>query len=67
MVRPPRPTLDDLVGSTDDRDGIVTAHIGNGYSLRQIATHLGRSVTTAHGRVHASGDGRRSSSALGVR
>ena len=37
--------------------GIVTAHIVHGYSLREIATHLGCSVTTVHRRVHACGDG----------
>ena len=42
----------------------VIAHIGHGYGLREIATHLGCSVTTFHRRVHACGDGRRSSSAL---
>ncbi len=42
----------------------VIAHIEHGYSLREIATHLGCSVTTVHRRVDASGDGRRSSSAL---
>jgi REP-associated tyrosine transposase len=52
MVRPPRPTLEELVGSVDDREGISTAHIGHGYSLRQIATHLDCSVTTVHRRVH---------------
>ena len=28
----------------------VIAHIGHGYSLRKIATHLGCSVTTVHRR-----------------
>ena len=60
MVRPPRPTLAELVGSTDDYEGIVTAHLEHGYSLRQIATHLGCSVTTVHRRVHARGAERRS-------
>ncbi len=64
MVRPPRPTLGDLVALTDDREGIVTAHIVHGYSLREIATHLGCSVTTIQRCVHACGDGVRSSSAL---
>ena len=52
MVRPPRPTLASVVCSVDDREGIATAHLGHGYSLRQIATHLGCSVTTVHRRVH---------------
>ena len=64
MMRPPRPTLGHVVGSVDDRDGIVTAHIGHGYSLRQIATCLGCSVTTVHRRVQARGDERRSLPAL---
>ncbi|MEI7993092.1 MAG: transposase, partial [Actinomycetota bacterium] len=56
MVRRPRPALAELVDTVDDREGIATAHIGHGYSLRQIATHLGCSVTTVHRRVHAGGD-----------
>jgi AraC-like DNA-binding protein len=64
MVRPPRPTLEGLVGSTNDGEGLVAAHIVHGYSLREIATHLGCSVTTVHRRVHAGGDGVRSWSAL---
>ena len=56
MVRPPRPTLAEIVGSVDDREGIATAHIGHGYSLREIATHLGCSVTTVHRRVHDGGN-----------
>ena len=58
MLRPPRPALTDLVGTVDDRAGIVTAHIGHGYSLRQIATHLCCSVTTVHRRIHNAGDER---------
>jgi len=64
MVRPPRPKLAELVGTVDDRGGIVAAHIGHGYSLRQIATHLGCSVTTVHRRVHGRDDEQRSSPAL---
>ena len=30
----------------------MIAHIEHGYSLREIATHLGCSVTTVHRRVH---------------
>lgn len=48
MVRPPRPTLAEVVSRVDDREGILAAHIGHGYSLRQIATHLGCSATTVH-------------------
>jgi hypothetical protein len=44
--------------------GIVTAHIVHGYSLREIATHLGCSVTTVHRRIRACGDAGRGSSAL---
>jgi REP element-mobilizing transposase RayT/AraC-like DNA-binding protein len=64
MVRPPRPTLADIVCSVDDRAGVARAHIGHGYSLRQIATHLGCSVTTVHRRVHGRDHEQRSSSAL---
>ena len=42
----------------------VIAHIEHGYSLREIATSLGCSVTTVHRRVYACGDGGRSSPAL---
>ena len=56
MMRPPRPMLEELVGSVDDCDGIAAAHIGHGYSLRQIATRLGCSVTTVHRRAHADAD-----------
>ena len=66
MVRPPRPTLEDLVSSVDDREGIVAAHSGHGYSLRQLATHLGCSVTTVHRLVHADGDEGRGLIALAV-
>ena len=66
MVRPPRPALAELVGSTDDREGIVAAHIGHGYSLRQIAARLGCSVTTVQRRVHADGDEGRGLIALAV-
>jgi transposase len=39
----------------------VIGHIEHGYSLREIATRFGLSVTTVHRRVHACGDGGRSS------
>ena len=35
----------------------VIAHIEHGYSLREIATHLGCSLSTVHRCVHAGGDG----------
>jgi len=57
--RLPRPTLAEIVGSVDDREGIATAHIGHGYSLREIATHLGCSVTTVHRRAHDGGNAER--------
>jgi transposase len=41
----------------------VIEHIEQGYSLREIATRFGRSVTTVHRRVHACGDWGRSWSA----
>ncbi len=59
MVRPPRPTLGEIVASVDDHEGIAAAHVGHGYSLRQVATHLGCSVTTVHRRVHDRRDKRR--------
>ena len=66
MTRPPRPALVELVAAVDDREGITTAHIGHGYSLRQIATHLRCSVTTVHRRVHVGGDRRRGATDPGV-
>lgn len=50
-VRPHRPDLADLVSGRDDRAGIVCAYIEHGYSMRQIATHVGCGVTTIHRRV----------------
>jgi len=66
MVRPPRPALAELVGTVDDREAIATAHIGHGYSLRQIATHLGCSVTTVHRRIHDRAQGPGSSPVHGA-
>ncbi len=40
------------------------SHTEYGYSLREVATHLGCSVTTVHRRVHAGGDVGRGSLAL---
>ena len=40
--------------------------IEHSYSSREIATHLGCSVTTVHRRVHACGDGRRETEFVGT-
>lgn len=50
-VRPRRPDLADLVSSPDDGAAILRAFTEHGYSMRQIATHLGCGVTTIHRRV----------------
>ncbi len=45
------PPLDDLVSSRVDTAAVFHAHAEHGYSMRQIATHLGCSVTTIHRRI----------------
>ena len=50
-VRPRCAPLADIVTSRVDGAGIYRAHVEHGYSLRQLATHLGCGVTTVHRRV----------------
>ena len=50
-VRAPRPPLEMLVSSCHDAAAIHGAYRDHGYSMRQIATHLGCGVTTIHRRV----------------
>lgn len=50
-VRTPRPALATLVSSRADTAAIHGAYRDHGYSMRQIATHLGCGVTTIHRRV----------------
>ena len=52
-VVPPRPTLGDVVTSRDDVAAVFRAYAVHGYSMRQIASHLGCGVTTIHRRVRA--------------
>jgi hypothetical protein len=47
-----RPPLQDLV-RRDDNAALFRAYTQHGYSMRQIATHLGCGVTTIHRRVRA--------------
>jgi REP element-mobilizing transposase RayT len=48
-----RPPLAELVRGGDDAAAVFAAFAEHGYSLRQIATHLGCGVTTVHRRVRA--------------
>jgi REP element-mobilizing transposase RayT len=50
-VRPPRPSLGTLLGSSPDAPAILAAHRRHGYSMRQIALHLGCGLTTVHRRI----------------
>ena len=52
-VRPPAPPLAELVKSSADRSALARAHRKHGYSMRQIAVHLGCGVTTIHRRIRA--------------
>ena len=45
-VTPPRPALAELVASSSDAAAMLEAHRRHGYSMRQIATHLGCGLTT---------------------
>jgi len=52
LTRPSRPSLAGLV-ALDAPDGIARAHRVHGYSMRQIATHLGVGVATVSRRIAA--------------
>jgi hypothetical protein len=52
-LRMPRPTLAELVGSAAQNDAIAQANAEHGYSMREIATHLGCGVATVHRRIRA--------------
>jgi REP element-mobilizing transposase RayT len=52
-VRPPAPPLAELVRSSADPSALARAHREHGYSMRQIAVHLGCGVTTIHRRIRA--------------
>ena len=51
QVRPRRVPLAELVSSRDDPAAIARAHSEHGYSMRELATHLGCGVTTIHRRI----------------
>jgi REP element-mobilizing transposase RayT len=53
-LRPPRPPLAELVGSVADEVAIARANLDHGYSMREIATHLGCGIATVHRRVKSS-------------
>ena len=52
-VLPRRPPLAELVSHLEDTAAIFRAHSEHGYSMRQLATHLGCGVTTIHRRIRA--------------
>ena len=52
-LRMPRRPLAELVPSSADAATIARANLEHGYSMREIATHLGCGVTTVHRRIRA--------------
>ena len=52
-VRPPRPTLEELLSRDVGADVIARANREYGYSMRQIATYLGCGLATVSRRIHA--------------
>ena len=50
-VQPQRTPLAELVSSRHDAAALHRAHTEHGYSMRQLATHLGCGVTTIHRRI----------------
>lgn len=51
FIGPRRPELCNLVSSSDESAAVYRAYAVHGYSMRQIATHLGCGTTTIHRRV----------------
>ncbi len=47
----PRQSLEELVASSADAAAITHAYLDHGYSMREIATHLGCGVATIHRRI----------------
>jgi len=52
-LRPPRPSLADLLAGSADASAIAHAHREHGYSMREIATQLQCGLTTIHRRIRA--------------
>jgi transposase len=47
------PPLGELVRDRDDLPSVAAAHVDHGYSMRQIATHLGCGTATISRRISA--------------
>jgi REP element-mobilizing transposase RayT len=52
-LRLPRPPLSVLVASAADEAAVARAYLEHGYSMRELATHLGCGVATVHRRVRS--------------
>jgi REP element-mobilizing transposase RayT len=52
-LAPPRRPLDELLVSAADAAAIANAHREHGYSMREIALHLGCGLTTVHRRIRS--------------
>ena len=52
-LAPPRQPLDELLVSAADAAAIANAHREHGYSMREIASHLGCGLTTVHRRIRS--------------
>jgi hypothetical protein len=63
FLQQPRRPLTELVISSGDVNAIADAYLAHGYTLREIATHLGCGITTVHRRVRASENARSASRA----
>jgi transcriptional regulator of acetoin/glycerol metabolism len=49
----PRPPLDEVLASATDAAAIARAYCEHGYSMREIASHLGCGLTTVHRRIRS--------------
>lgn len=52
-LAPPRQPLNELLVSTADAAAIANAYREHGYSMREIASHLGCGLTTVHRRIRS--------------
>ena len=52
-LTPPRQPLDELLVSAADAAAIANAYCEHGYSMREIASHLGCGLTTVHRRIRS--------------
>lgn len=50
-VTPPPPPLAELLATASDARSLLEAHRRHGYSMRQIASHLGCGLATVHRRI----------------